>query len=100
VFVEGPDDICGACPHLFARDCRCADVPSLEERDARTLRRLGLRRGGRKGSAALRELVRDRITPEVLAELCSGCGWLASGVCGKGFSPRTGAWRRAAARAS
>ncbi|MBI5166667.1 MAG: DUF1284 domain-containing protein [candidate division NC10 bacterium] len=82
--VEGPDDVCHACPHLNNSRCQ-KEGPGSEEmirvRDGATLRMLGLTPGARLPWVVIMEKVRGSLDPADLEQLCRGCPWLSMGYC-------------------
>jgi len=68
------DDICRACPHMHGGECtRSQDSGvALAARDAAVLEVLALTPGTEHSNAALRGLVRERITASELRHLCAG----------------------------
>jgi hypothetical protein len=80
--VDGPDDVCAACPH--AGDGVCAAPGGGEKavaaHDAAVLAALGLRRGDVTSFAAARaRLAADPSARERLLSWCRDCPWIA--VC-------------------
>lgn len=82
--VEGPDDICQACPHLDSCGCR-KDGPRSEEeirlRDREVLKRLGLEPGIKQSWSSIMDRVASSFSPAVLEKLCFGCPWFSLGYC-------------------
>lgn len=86
--VEGADEICACCPRLNASACRADEYGGGNAAlliDRRVLENLGLQPGEIYRFDELSGLVREKITAEVLSDICAGCGWLARGWCAEAF---------------
>lgn len=82
VAAEGPDDVCGPCPHRREELCtysRTADR-EIREMDRKALALLRLSAGGKVDWARLRNTV-ETIFPEWYATHCYLCSWRS--VCEK-----------------
>jgi len=90
--VAGPDDICGACPHMREGKCRATQDAdeAVRAKDACVSDRLGLLPGGRYNSSWLACRTVAGIAPEALADICGGCRWLSAGYCAEGLARRRG----------
>ena len=77
--ADGPDDVCGPCPHRQEELCtfsRTADR-EIREMDARALALLGVAPGKKVGWTWLRDTV-STIFPEWHATHCHMCTWRQS----------------------
>jgi len=74
--VDGPDDVCGPCPHRRGRQCTFSETADREirEMDARALALLGLAGGKRVEWSRLRKTVRT-LFPQWYATHCHLCSW-------------------------
>ncbi len=75
--VEGPDDICAACPHNDGSMCR-KNSQLAAELDERALFVLGLDYGRIYDSIPLFAKVEDAMRTGVFYEICLRCEWFAS----------------------
>ena len=75
----GLDAICAPCPSNLGKGCVKQD--QIAALDARHAARLGLHPGQRMTWAEARALIRARVQPGDLAQLCTGCQWLELGYC-------------------
>lgn len=77
--LEGPDDICMACPHLRGVRCTWGEVgeEAVREHDQALLRALGLADGVVVSIAEVMAVLRaDARAREVVAKYCSACPWV------------------------
>lgn len=73
------DSICAPCPRRIGLGCEAqAAVDGL---DARHGTALGIAPGDRLSWGACLERVAERIAPDDLDTLCTGCRWLPMGAC-------------------
>jgi hypothetical protein len=77
--TPGLDAICAPCPSNLGQVCTKQD--QIAALDARHADRLGLRAGDRMTWAQARDLIRRRVAPGDLGQLCAGCQWLDLGLC-------------------
>ena len=74
--MDGPDDICAACPNRLTESC--AEKASRYDREV--LRRCGLSVGDTLPYLAFSEnVIRTILRPGQRAEICGDCQW--SGLC-------------------
>ena len=88
LLTDSADSICKACPHLFRNYCSRNEGAAgrARERDVAVLRRLGLRPGAKMSVESAYRLVRERVTPGIMArEICAGCEWEQLGYCADGL---------------
>lgn len=86
--VEGADDVCAACPNLDNDCCRAPEYGHGAKAgpiDGRVLERLGVAHGETHCFAELIELVRAKIQPSEISDICGGCAWLKHGWCADGL---------------
>jgi hypothetical protein len=57
--------------------------------DRRVMEKLGLKPGDRLKSSEIFALVRDKIKPGDLADICRGCEWQSLGFCQRGLEHLT-----------
>ncbi|MHB8170046.1 MAG: DUF1284 domain-containing protein [Thermincolia bacterium] len=81
--VDHHDDICRACPHLREDFCRQSEESGekLAAMDREVLTRLGLNPGQKVTLRETRSLIREKILPQHLQEICQDCRWLSLGYC-------------------
>lgn len=78
--VNGPDDLCAACPHRML-DGGCAlGTENVGDRDWNALAVLGLSPGRRVTWAETRPLLAG-VTEETFARVCRDCRWAKEGLC-------------------
>ena len=85
--VEGPDDICRACPHLFGVRCRRGGLvreDKIKAQDAWALIAVDLL-PGRHSWKEVTARVATQVPPERLGQLCGECVWLPQGYCSQGI---------------
>lgn len=88
--IAGPDELCACFPADAEPHCENASVTSL---DRSVLAKLGLRSGDTLPWIEVIALVRSRVQPEDINELCITCQWRAYGVCEAGVRTiKNGEW--------
>lgn len=90
--IDGPDDICAACPHL--REGRCtweeAGEEAVREHDHALLQAFGLRDGDVTTIRDVRAMASDPGASEVVAHYCGTCPWWSDCAFARTLStPRT-----------
>ena len=76
ILMDGPDDICAACPNRLTE--KCAETASRYVREV--LRRCGLSVGERLPYREFsRKVIETILRPGVRAEICGDCQW--SSLC-------------------
>ena len=76
ILMDGPDDICAACPNRLTETC--AEKASRYDREV--LRRCGLSVGERHPYREFsRKVIETILRPGVRAEICGDCQW--SSLC-------------------
>lgn len=85
--IDGPDDICAACPHLANKVC---ELPGAEaqsrDRDNAVLQLIGAELGHEAAWEMWEEQARALSEDEV-NEVCQGCMWEPLGLCKKELIP-------------
>jgi hypothetical protein len=85
LLVEGPDDICSACPHLHQSRCdRFGD--HVEQLDENVKSGLGLSIGEKRDWAILVQALADRLDKDRLFEFCGRCSWRELDYCSDGLA--------------
>jgi hypothetical protein len=86
--VDTCDVVCLACPNSQGEDCFKGGLKydrTVQEMDRRVIERLGIRPGDRFRASELFEMVRQKIEPEDLKDICRGCEWIGLGFCQRGL---------------
>ena len=86
--IDGPDAVCGACPHLRRDGCTLHGEdtePAMRAQDHEVLARLGLHVGDRLPWADILNRIRRSLTGESLTDICGECRWLPLGYCRTGI---------------
>ncbi|HMK46534.1 MAG TPA: DUF1284 domain-containing protein [Methanocella sp.] len=86
--VDDCDVVCIQCPNSQGPDCfkgRMSDNKVVRDMDRRVMDRLGIKAGDRFKAKDIYNMIKARIRPEDLKELCSGCEWLSLGFCPRGL---------------
>lgn len=85
--IDWCDDICAFCPHRSGD--KCAKKEDLEQEvrqmDKDVAGRLGIEIGTELQSQEVWGLVKERIAPLDLPEICKGCEWLNLRYCAEGL---------------
>ena len=87
IVVSGPDVICAGCPHHEQGKC-LREVDSEEKclaLDLKILEQLHLEPGAHVSTSEARGRLREMITSEDMALLCSDCEWWPLGYCEQGL---------------
>jgi hypothetical protein len=72
--VAGNDDICASCPKVET-DCRDEFPAAIDER---LLERLGISANSVYELDWLNRLIKEKVAPRDLSEICGACPWLSS----------------------
>ena len=84
--VDEPDVLCEACPNLAASGCTLGGAGAekgIVSQDRDVLRRLGLAAGEEVAWGEIVALIRARVAPDDLDDICGTCPWLPLGHCKK-----------------
>lgn len=87
--VDTCDVICIACPNVQGGECFKSGLKlnrKVKEIDYRVMERLGIRPGDRFKAKELYALVKEKIHPGDINEICQGCDWLNLGFCPRGLA--------------
>ena len=86
--IRGLDTACRSCPHHGPGICQASDDSEKHVLglDTNVLTHLDLIPGEIYDKHELIERTRERVAPEDLDHLCSGCSWLPYGVCKEGIA--------------
>ena len=87
VLVVGADAICASCPHNSEGRClkRADSEAKVRTMDSEVLRILGFQAQAEMPVAEAWEKIRDRFTPENMADVCHDCEWWHLGHCVEGL---------------
>jgi hypothetical protein len=85
--INATDFICSVCP--YNKNESCAKEQDSERRvrskDLEVMSRLGLKVGDQLRSDELLKLIKERMSPADITEVCQGCDWLDLGYCAEGL---------------
>jgi hypothetical protein len=87
--VDSCDVICVACPNMQDGECFKTGLKYNEKVkciDGRVMERLGIRPGDRLKARELYALVKEKIRPGDIKDICQGCDWLNLGFCPRGLA--------------
>ena len=87
--IIGPDDICSACPHLKDNLCIVNSPGSgstMKKKDKEVIELIGIYPGSLYRWGDIRGMISERVTPEILKNLCIQCQWYSLGYCEEGIS--------------
>jgi len=87
--VDSCDVICVACPNMHGGECFKSGLKFNEKVkgiDGRVMERLGIKPGDRFKAKDLYALVKEKIKPGDIDEICKGCDWLNLGFCPRGLA--------------
>ena len=87
--VDSCDVICVACPNMQDGECFRSGRKYNEKVkciDGRVMERLGIKPGDRFRAKDLYALVKEKIKPGDIEEICQGCDWLNLGFCPRGLA--------------
>ncbi|MHB1056073.1 MAG: DUF1284 domain-containing protein [Thermoleophilia bacterium] len=87
--VAGVDDICRACPHINSGDCKCPDH-DVSDLDLRVAGHIGMAPGESCSWSDMLAVIGNRVTPDDILRLCSGCRWVGFGYCEQGIAALSG----------
>lgn len=81
--VDHCDSICSACPYQKGDECRKEkdSAQQVKSRDRELAAKLGVQTGISLSWQEVRELIRQKIAPADLVEICRECEWLKLGYC-------------------
>jgi hypothetical protein len=91
--VDSCDVICIACPNMQGGECYRSGLKynkKVKDIDHRVMEWLCIKPGDRFKAAELYELIKERIKPEDIKEICKGCEWLDLGFCSRGLASLAG----------
>jgi hypothetical protein len=85
--IDRCDIICSACPHNKGNECHKEDDSEqrVKSQDLNVAQRLSLEIGDEVSSQELWAMVKERLSPEDLLQICHGCEWLGLGYCIEGL---------------
>ncbi len=87
--VDSCDVICVACPNMQDGECFRSGRKYNEKVkciDHRVTERLGIKPGDRFKARELYALVKEKIMPDDIKDICQGCDWLNLGFCPRGLA--------------
>jgi hypothetical protein len=87
--VDSCDVICLACPNMQDGECFKSGRKYNEKVkciDGRVMNKLGIKPGDRFKAKDLYALVKEKIKPGDIDEICKGCDWLNLGFCPRGLA--------------
>jgi hypothetical protein len=87
--VDTCDVICIACPNMQGSECFKSGLKYNEKVkciDHRVMERLGITPGDRFKASELYALVKEKIRPGDIKDICQGCEWLNLGFCPRGLA--------------
>ncbi|AFD00147.1 hypothetical protein Mtc_1393 [Methanocella conradii HZ254] len=91
--VDSCDVICIACPNMQSGECYRSGLKynqKVKDIDHRVMERLGIKPGSRFKASELYGLIKEKIKPEDIQEICRGCEWLDLGFCPRGLASLAG----------
>ena len=86
--LDGPDAVCGACPHRRLTGCTLngdRTEQEMKDQDHAVLRKLGLRVGSRIPWSEVLDCIRVSVHAADLHSICGQCRWLPLGFCREGI---------------
>ena len=86
--VDACDVVCIQCPNAQGPDCFKGGTrydKTVKDMDRRVMEKLGIRPGDRFKARELFALVKEKIRPDDLKDICGGCEWLPLGFCQRGL---------------
>jgi hypothetical protein len=86
--VDDCDVICLACPNAQGADCFKGGLKydrTVKEMDRRVMERLDIRPGDKFKAEELFELIKEKIDPEDINDICRGCEFSSLGFCKRGL---------------
>ncbi|HTX44053.1 MAG TPA: DUF1284 domain-containing protein [Methanocella sp.] len=87
--VDSCDVICIACPNMQDGECFKNGLKYNEKVkciDGRVMAKLGIKPGDRFKAKDLYALVKEKIEPADIKDICQGCDWLNLGFCPRGLA--------------
>jgi uncharacterized protein len=90
--VDTCDVVCLQCPNAQGLNCYkggLSENRNVREMDRRVMERLGLKAGDRLKARKLFALVREKIKPGDLQDICCGCEWQSLEFCQRGLEQLT-----------
>jgi len=87
--VDSCDVICIACPNMQDGECFKSGRKYNEKVkciDGRVMERLGIKPGDRFKAKDLYALIKEKIQPRDIKDICQGCDWLNLGFCPRGLA--------------
>ncbi|MBM4123014.1 MAG: DUF1284 domain-containing protein [Nitrospira sp.] len=86
--VDGPDAVCGACPHQAISGCTLsgeASEEAMQAQDRHVLALLGLQAGMSVQWCTILERIGQSVRGDDLPGICGQCRWLPLGYCKEGI---------------
>ena len=86
--LDGPDAVCGACPHRRPAGCTLngdRTEQDMTDQDRVVLRKLGFRVGSRIPWREVLDRIRLSVHAADLPSICGRCRWLPLGFCREGI---------------
>jgi hypothetical protein len=87
--VDTCDVICLACPNSQGSECYKSGIKQntmVKEIDHRVMKLLDIKPGDRFKARELYALVKEKIHPTDINDICKGCEWLNLGFCPRGLA--------------
>ncbi len=87
--VDTCDVICIACPNMHNGECFKSGIKHnrmVKDIDRRVMEKLGIKPGERFKAKDLYALVKEKIPPGDINDICKGCEWLNLGFCPRGLA--------------
>ena len=81
------DIICASCPHKKGNKClkKVGFECKVKTQDLAVLQKLGWETGSRISASNAWLRIKEKLTPENIAEICQDCEWLGLGYCADGL---------------
>ncbi len=86
--VESCDVVCIQCPNAQGLHCYKGGISenkNVQDMDRRVMKKLGIKPGDRFKAREIFELVREKIRPADLDDICRGCEWISLSFCQRGL---------------
>ena len=86
--VEACDVVCIQCPNAQGLDCYkggLSENRNVRDMDRRVMEKLGIKPGDRFKAREIFDLIREKIKPGDLQDICCGCEWQTLGFCQRGL---------------
>jgi uncharacterized protein len=87
--VDTCDVVCLACPNKQGDECFKSGLKynrKVKDIDRRVMERLGIKAGDRFTVKELYALIKEKIEPGDIKDICQGCDWLDLGFCPRGLA--------------